>query len=434
MPAEPLPAALQERPAFACPLLEGAACAAYAIQGLTPRYVLLPESEEDAAAALTAGARAGLAVAPWGGGTLQGLGYPPERLDAVLSLERLNRIVTYEPADLTISVQAGCTLQQMSDALAPNGQMLPFTVAQPEQATIGGLVAANLAGPRRFGAGSYRDLLIGVRVAAPDGTISKAGGLVVKNVSGYDLMKLHLGALGTLGVLLRLNFKVLTRPAVDETAVIAGERAALLALAGEFAGSQLLLDSLELLGPSAPTPGDKGWRLAARLTGSARGVERKRAELTGRCSAPGLNVTWREGAAAGAWWAAVDAFLGASGTAADSALLRVQVLPAQLGDVLAHLEALAANHDRGCRVVAHAGNGAIFANIVGGELGEALPDAVNALGERWGDVVVLSAPVALKPELDLWGPAPAGLALMRSIKAAFDPARTLNRGRYLGRL
>lgn len=434
MPAEPSAAALQERPAFACPLLEGDACAAYAIQGQTPRFVLLPESEEDAAAALAACTRASLAVAPWGGGTLQGLGYPPERLDAVLSLERLNHIVTYEPADLTISVQAGCTLQQMRDALAPNGQMLPFTAAQPERATIGGLVAANLAGSRRFGAGSYRDLLIGVRVAAPDGTISKAGGLVVKNVSGYDLMKLHLGALGTLGVLLRLNFKVLTRPAVDVTAVIAGERAALLALAGELAGSQLLLDSLELVGPSAPTPGAKGWRLAARLTGSARGVERKRAELTGRCSVPGLDVTWRDGADADAWWGAVDAFLGSVGTAADSALLRVNVLPAQLGEVIAHLEALAAHYHRGCRIVAHAGNGAIFANLVGGDLAKALPAAVSALGERWGDVVVLAAPAALKSELDLWGPAPAGLALMRTIKAAFDPARTLNPGRYLGRL
>lgn len=434
MPVESASTEVAAAPRFDCATLEGSACAAYAVQGRLPSVVLLPATEQEAAAALAACNSAGLAVAPWGGGTLQGLGNPPSRLDAVLSLERLNQIVVYEPGDLTISLQAGVTLAALQQALAPHGQMLPFDVASPERATIGGAVAANLAGPRRYGAGSYRDLLIGLTVAAPDGTISKAGGMVVKNVSGYDMMKLHLGALGTLGLLLRLNFKLLTQPALDTTATITGGNGALLELAAALAGSQLTADSIELCGPGAPVDGDDGWRLAVRLTGSEQGIARKRRDVAALCRQAGLVIDWLDGAPMLAWWQRCSAFLSPAGMPDAEALLRLAAPPAQLGAMVEQVHAVTSGAGVAARLAAHAGNGVLFARLRGPELVARLPELVGALAARWPSATLLAAPAEVKQKLDVWGPLPDGFPLMRQIKAQFDPRGTLNPGRILGRL
>jgi len=420
--------------AFGCPILQGAACERYAVQGSVPKLVLLPESEQAAAAALAACNAQGLTVAPWGGGTLQAVGNPPSRLDTVLSVERLDQIVSYEPADLTISVQAGVTLVFLHSALAANRQMLPFDVATPERATIGGAVATNLTGPRRFGMGSYRDLLIGLTVAAPDGTISKAGGMVVKNVSGYDMMKLHLGALGTLGLLLRLNFKVLTQPALDSTAIISGDSAALLDLAATLAGSQLALDSIELFGPGTPDPSDAGWRLAVRLTGSEQGLARKRRDVEALCAAAGLAADWSDGPPMLAQWQRCAEFLSPATTPGGEALLRVSVPPAQLKELIEHVQSAARESMVEARLAAHAGNGILFARLHSENLAAALPALFAVLATRWNAVTLLAAPTEAKQHLDVWGPLPAGFPLMQRIKEQFDPRSTLNPGRLLGRL
>ena len=419
---------------FGCPTLQGAACTRYAVQGIIPALVLLPESEQATATALAACTAQGLAVAPWGGGTLQAIGNLPTRLDAVLSLERLDQIVSYEPADLTISVQAGVTLASLHSALAANRQMLPFDVATPERATIGGAIATNLAGPRRFGMGSYRDLLIGLTVAAPDGTISKAGGMVVKNVSGYDMMKLHLGALGSLGLLLRLNFKVLTEPALDCTVTIDGASAVLVELAAALARSQLTLDSIELFGPGVPDPSDDGWRLAVRLTGSEQGLARKRRDVEALCAAAGLAADWNDGPPMLAWWQRCTEFLSPTTTPVDEALLRVSAPPAQLKDLIAHLQSAVREATVEARLAAHAGNGVLFARLHGEHLAAALPALFSALATRWNAVTLLAAPQVAKQHLDVWGPPPAGFPLMQQIKEQFDPRSTLNPGRFLGRL
>jgi len=436
MPAKLTGGATLARPDFPCAVLEGDACARYAVQGCIPTLALLPESEDQAAQALAACDSAGLAVAPWGGGTLQALGHPPERLDVVLSMERLDQIVTYEPADLTISVQAGCTLQKLQAALGVHGQMLPFDAAYPHRATIGGVVAANLAGPRRFGPGSYRDLLIGIVVAAPDGTVTKGGGLVVKNVSGYDLMKLHLGALGTLGLILRLNFKVLTQPVGEATAYVAGPQSGLLALSAELAGSQLAVDSLELVGPGVPATEDEGWRLAVRLTGSINGLARKRREVEQMARDRTLELDWSEGDAMRAWWQACSNFLAPGAAVPDEALLRVATLPTQLGELIEHVERQCGGAGTAVLLAAHAGTGTLFFRLTpgAGGLARTLPALQESLAARWGQVTILASPPDVQRALDVWGTAPISLPLMRTIKEQFDPKRTLNPGRYVGRI
>ncbi|MEZ4500498.1 MAG: FAD-binding oxidoreductase [Thermomicrobiales bacterium] len=192
------------------------------IAGVPAGEVVEPDSAEAAAGLLADAAAAGSAVIPVGGGTHLGIGNPPVRADVVLSTRKLNRVLVYEPADMTLSVEGGATLASVQSTLVEHGQGLPIEVANPEAATIGGILAAALYGPKRLGWGTLRDYLIGISVAYPDGTVGKAGGLVVKNVSGFDLMRMHHGALGTLGVIVSANFKVLPAPRSERTVLVEG--------------------------------------------------------------------------------------------------------------------------------------------------------------------------------------------------------------------
>jgi glycolate oxidase FAD binding subunit len=154
-----------------------------------------PESSRDLAKLLAEVAAGGDAVSPIGGGTKQAFGNPLSRETVTLSTAKLNQVLAYEPDDMTLSVQAGATMASVWNLLDQRGQTIPIDVPLPETETIGGLIATGLCGPRRFGSGSLRDVLIGIEAAYPDGTLGNAGGMVVKNVSGFDLMRMHLGAL-----------------------------------------------------------------------------------------------------------------------------------------------------------------------------------------------------------------------------------------------
>src|SRR5262249_46223876 len=149
-----------------------------------------------------------LAVVPWGGATTMGMGRPPERVDIVLRLHRLSRMLEHAPADLTASAQAGITIARLQSQLGSRGQWWPIDPARPESATFGGLLATTSSGPKRYLYGTARDLLIGITVVHADGMISKAGGKVTKNVTGYDMMKLYIGALGTLAVIVEATLKL----------------------------------------------------------------------------------------------------------------------------------------------------------------------------------------------------------------------------------
>src|SRR5206468_5459380 len=143
----------------------------------------------------------------------------PERVDIVLSAARLNGVEHYDPGDLTLGVAAGTTLAQLDAVLAANVQFLPIDAMLPERATIGGVLATAANGPLKHGYGSVRDFCIGVSFVTAEGRIAKGGGRVVKNVAGYDLMKLMIGSHGTLGVIVGGNFKVFPLPRQTRTFV-----------------------------------------------------------------------------------------------------------------------------------------------------------------------------------------------------------------------
>ena len=184
-----------------------------------PGAVHAPRDAAELATLLRACDDAGHAVVLFGGNTLQALGNVPARYDVAIDLRGLDRILVHEPRDLTIAVEGGVTLAALDAALAAHGQFVPLDAPQPALATVGGTLASGWLGPRRATYGRPRDFVIGTTVALADGTIAKAGGMTVKNVSGYDLSKLYVGSLGTLGAIVRANFKTLPLPEARRIAV-----------------------------------------------------------------------------------------------------------------------------------------------------------------------------------------------------------------------
>ena len=180
--------------------------------GIEPGEVVRPKTVEDVQKAVSDAAETGRAIIPWGGGTAQTYGYLPTRADVLLDMLGMNRVLAHEPGDLTVTVQAGATLDLVQNVLASRNQFLPLDAGHAQTATMGGIIAANAWGPGRTGYGTVRDWLIGLTVVDAQGRLVKGGGKVVKNVTGYDTPKLHIGALGTLGVIVEATFKVAPRP------------------------------------------------------------------------------------------------------------------------------------------------------------------------------------------------------------------------------
>ena len=189
----------------------------YAVDGLTPKAAVFPASEEELSALLKEANDKCWAVAPKGSGNASRLGNLPERLDVVVGTEMLPHLIDHNPGDLTVSVGAGTKFGLLQERLAEQGQWLPLDPPLAGSRTVGGILAANLSGPLSLAYGAARDFVLGVRVASADGAVTKSGGNVVKNVTGFDLPKLHIGALGTLGIILQATFKVLPLPKEDVT-------------------------------------------------------------------------------------------------------------------------------------------------------------------------------------------------------------------------
>src|SRR5947209_10439625 len=189
----------------------------FEINGVVPATVVYPGSAEEVGAILQLANDRDLVVAPAGGLTKQQIGCVPERIDILLSTTRLNKIEEYDPGDLTIAVQAGMPFAEMQRQLGEHQQWVPCDAASLEHATVGGLLATGAAGPLKSTFGHMRDFCIGVQFVTADGTVVKGGGRVVKNVAGYDLMKLLTGSYGSLAVITRANFKVFPRPRQTRT-------------------------------------------------------------------------------------------------------------------------------------------------------------------------------------------------------------------------
>jgi len=403
-----------------------------AVAGVQPRLVLEPGTGGELARVLRVAAGAGLAVVPRGGGTKRAWGAPPRAADLVLSTRRLDAVVEHAAGDLTVTVQAGCTIARLQQAVAAAGQRLALDPLRPEGATVGGVVAANDAGSLRGAFGSLRDQLIGIQVALPDGRLARAGGKVVKNVAGYDLPKLYCGSLGTLGVVVEATFRLYPLPretrtlrfAPADVRIAAAQLLAIQASALRPTGVQLALGSA-----AAP-------ELAVRLESASPGaLAAQQAQLLA-LAAP-LRQTAGAAPAPDPWLARERLLAGAepaapAPAAPPAAVCKLTFLPARLVSLVDGIAAAAAAAD--WHLVAQGAGigwlrleatspGALLAAILRVRAGAAL------LG---GSLVVAEAPAALAPELDVWGDPGDALHLMRALKQRFDPGGVLNPGRFVG--
>ncbi len=394
------------------------------VDGLLPSTAMRPDDAADAARDLSACDQVPAAVVVWGGGTQMRLGAPPRRYEVAFSTDGMTRLLEYEPADLTCRVEAGMRLSDLQATLRAQGQRLPLDPPRPERATVGGMVAANTNGLTRGRYGTVRDWVIGIAVAYPSGKVARAGGKVVKNVAGYDLMKLHIGALGTLGVVAEVNFKVQARPEAEATLLAHFEAPgpALevgLKLARQYlapaAAIVLDRDSLRECGLTA----DWRWTLALKLDGYAREVDAAR-DLAIRFIREG-GGTVDELEIPPAFW---DAARDWSAPEDDGVVLRaiVPVTSSQL---------LMAAVPPDARVLAQPGAGVVDVRVPLPTAIETLARLRSAVGAE-GQVVAAAAPASVKQTVDVWGPPPPGFPIMRALKQALDPKGILNPGRFVG--
>jgi glycolate oxidase FAD binding subunit len=403
----------------------------FSVDGLLPSTVMRPNDADDAARDLHACDQVPAAVVVWGGGTQMRLGAPPRRYEVAFSTERMTRLLEYEPADLTCRVEAGMRLSDLQETLRAQGQRLPLDPPHPERATVGGMVAANTNGLTRGRYGTVRDWVIGIAVAYPSGKVARAGGKVVKNVAGYDLMKLHIGALGTLGVVAEVNFKVQARPEAEATLLAHFEApgpalAVGLKLARQYLAPAAAVvvdrDSLSGFLPPSLTGEGRGegpWTLALKLDGYAREVDAARDLAIRFIRESGGAV--EEPEIPSAFW---DAARDWSASADDGVVLRAIVPLTSSQRVIAAIPPDA-------RLLAQPASGVVDIRVPAPSAVETLSRLRDAAGAE-GQVVVAAAPVAVKQGIDIWGPPPPGFPIMRALKQALDPNGILNPGRFVG--
>jgi glycolate oxidase FAD binding subunit len=424
----------------------GAGARAFTVDGLTPRCVVSPATAEELSRCVAAAHAAGLAVIPAGNGTQLGIGRVPRQYDVAVSTRRLRLIVAHEAADMTATVQAGLTLAELNAALAPAAlapaalapaaQRLPLDPPCPERATIGGVIATDACGPLRLSQGKVRDLLIGITVVLADGTLVHGGGRVVKNVAGYDLMKLFAGSFGTLGIVVEATFKIRPCPAHEVVCIIPA------ATTGEAV--HVALDVLAApLAPLYVEALDRAAAVAAGIDrpatvvgcgGSAEEVAVQRARIEQQFGATGVQV--RDGAAGAELGVALRDFP-ARGCGEDAYGCKVSVLPSQLGEVLRAADEEAERRGLEAAVLAHAGSGVAVIRCPSGAAADgefvAFAESLRATVRAAGGWVVFDAlPLRLKERIDPWGADTPAPALMRGVKQTLDPHGRLSPGRFVG--
>ena len=390
------------------------------IAGVQPQMVVEPGSEMELAAALRCGDAARLGVLPRGGGTKLEWGNPPARADLVLSTARLDRVIEHSWADLTVSVEAGCTIQKLQNALAEHGQRIAVDPLWPERATIGGILSTNDTGTLRVRYGALRDLIIGATIALPDGTLASSGGKVVKNVAGYDLPKLATGALGTLGIITRAVFRLHPLPSNVRSFTFAARDAHdanRIVLAVE--DSRLAHTGLQMRFTAGAAP-----EVDVRFEGTGPGIMAQ-AVMLRKLAASGTETGSSE-----AVWQARQELCSQVGPAA---IAKFSVLPASIAETCRRIERLADSLSiRWSAVVQGTGLGwlRLAASSVPA-IHQVLHNLRPELERAAGSLVLLHRPAEMSA-IDAWGSSGDAFPVMLSVKQQFDPQNTLNPGRFIG--
>lgn len=424
----------------------------YSIDGHAPETALVPNDAEQITAALKVANEENWPIVPFGGGTQQHVGRSQEGVEVVLSTERLNQIDAYDPGDLTLAVQAGAAVSTVRAACAQNRQLLP--IESFPGSTIGGALATAASGPLRAGFGGLRDFCIGVSFITGDGLGGRGGGRVVKNVAGYDLMKLIIGSFGTLGIITSANFRLF--PLAQQTLTCLcqfetlGEafrfrdwllKSPLSTISAEFIGpaaAEYLKDNEprdpDEWSPEARVTSEKRvWQVAVRLAGSDRALARSRSELGSRVA---QEITQQD--EVDFWNRLANFEQRLTGRHHNPMVFQLEVPPAESEKALTAAHESASEYNFVAAIVGRATLGSFVIGFIPLAID---PPAVTQFAgaasafrgrlSKDSSAVVLRCPREAKQHFDVWGSTPTDTALMQKVKRVLDPKGILNRGRFL---
>ena len=417
----------------------------YMIDGVAPISVVRPTTIDELCDEVVAADRDGVGVFPWGGGTKMSLGNIPQRSGVVIDTTALNRVVSHNAGDMTATFQAGATMETVAEVLGQAGQFLAVDPPSPRRATIGGTLASGASGPSRWQFGHPRDTVIGMKVVQADGRITKSGGQVVKNVSGYDMSRLHIGGLGSLGLILEASFKLTPIPMYESTIIArfqTVDRAVQCALdvfnshVTPLAVATFNRASAELVNFDERP----GTYLAIRLGGRPRTLDRQMNEVKGTCERfLAIDILQTDGTGPSRIWRSLTDFGWDPGS--DPILnLKVTALPNQIEQVHNLIEGHRMSTSEAA-IISQPGIGtaevswfAAESAVDLNELSEIVRKIRSEISNLSGTVVVQKCPTDLKDLVDVWGGEPSGIGVMRRLKAQYDPKNTLNPGRFVGNI
>ena len=384
---------------------------AYEVDDRTPQVAFAPNDRGEVATLLKGAADAGLTVVPQGSRTAIALGAPLRAYDVALDMRGLQRVVEYVPDDLTLTVEAGCTLFTLQETLAAHGQYLPIDPPPDDHVTVGGLLATARPGAWRGHLPAARDLVLGIEAALPSGELVKSGGRVVKNVTGYDLHRMHTGALGAFGVIVQASFKVAPLPASTMTLAATLDdlhAAETLALRTWNAGLAVRAISMLTREAAAHIGLRSGTAVLIELAGSEAAVAR---------SAIDARALGYEAAPSSMGWGYLRRLHGD----AAATVLRLGVP----SDTVA--QAIEACRTAGALAWGHLASGAVIAHF--DQATAATVRHLRATAEAAGGFLqVEAAPVSLREQISPGAPGDA--ILVAALRDRFDPGRILNRGRW----
>lgn len=416
----------------------------HSLDGLTPSSIESPKTLDELSSTLANASSSAASVIPWGGGTRIGIGNIPSSYDLALDLSGYSAQLEHVAGDMTVIVDSGVTISAVNAVLNKERQRLPFEVLNPETATIGGSIASNAPARRQSSTGGIRDWVIGMQIVLANGTVTKTGGRVVKNVQGYDMHRLHTGAYGTLGIVSQAAFKLIPTTPVQKTVVawfddVQMAREVGLNLAnGSFAPEVISLISGPLASASieavgeATHNGEPTTSLIVRLGGGERSIERQVNEVTGTAGAGGATgYAVLDGDSAQPIWSALEK----TESSAEFAI-RVTARTTETLDISQSLLSEPTNADN-VSTICDLGFGAMTAVARG--LSEhqamALTGVVGrAISKSGGSYVIEKCPLALKQQIDVFSDVGSSIDVMRRIKNQYDPNNILNPGRFVARI
>lgn len=440
------------------------------MDGVTPAAVVEPTDAKELAAIVQWARSHQVALLPATTGLYLPLGNPPAAIGVAVSLARLNRVLHYDPGDLTLGVEAGLPLAEVQKLLAGNSLFLPADPPYAGRAALGDLLAANASGPWRFAYGTWRDFVVGMKFVNGEGKLIKTGGRVVKNVAGYDLSKLLIGSLGSLGIVTEINFRVFPRPRQTATFVAAFTEAhTALAMRDRIVHSVWQPQALELLSPEAARllhstplspvaplsradardatgsviPSDH-WSLVVSVGGVEKVIQRYETDFSALAQEfKAASFTVHREEEEHAVWASVRDLLPRARESNPATTVVKAALPlTQVGPFLTKGQQVAARCELPVAASAHAGSGIAFLYLLPNpgmadaarRMAQAATEMIHAGNNLGGRVTIPWCPTEVKRDVNVWGPLRDDFPLMKKLKTQFDPDRILNPGRFVGGL